>query len=152
MTLTGRDGLWLPEFALGGSNLREGTNMVNHLLKDVRAGKHDGCEVWCFTDNAVWSYVWNSGLSTAKHLFQLVLDLRIEARKHEVYIRSCHISGNKMIATGMDGWSRGIMMRAFHLDMISESTFLCTRMHGALLEVHWRVGVEVGWDWTTRSR
>ena len=107
MTLTGRDGLWLPEFALGGSNLREGTNMVNHLLKDVRAGKHDVCEVWCFTDNAVWSYVWNSGLSTAKHLFQLVLDLRIEARKHEVYIRSCHISGNRMIATGMDGWSRG---------------------------------------------
>ena len=46
-------------------------------------------------------------MSTAKHLFQLVLDLRIAAREYEAYIRLCHISGNKMIATGMDGWSRG---------------------------------------------
>ena len=60
------------------------------------------------TDNAVWSYVWTKGMSTAKHLFDLVLDLKILAREHEVYLRSCHISGDRMIATGMDGWSRGI--------------------------------------------
>jgi len=103
----GRDGLWMTDFASGGSNLREAQNLVNHLLADIRAGKHDGCEVWCFTDNAVWSYVWTKGLSSARHLFHLVLDLRVAAREHEVYLRTCHISGERMIATGMDGWSRG---------------------------------------------
>ena len=86
--LDGRVGLWEAGYASGGSNLREGTNMANHLLQDIKAGKHDGCEVWCFTDNSVWSYVWTKGLSTAKHLFYLVLELRIAARKHEVYIRT----------------------------------------------------------------
>ena len=107
MVLDGRVGLWMAGYAEGGSNVREGTNMTNHLLEDIKAGKHDGCEVWCFTDNSVWSYVWTKGLSTARHLFYLVLDLRIAAREHEVYIRTCHLSGNRMIATGMDGWSRG---------------------------------------------
>ena len=107
LVFEGRDGLWRTVFAEGGSNLREAQNLANHLLADIRAGKHDGCEVWCFTDNAVWSFVWTKGLSSAKHLFRLVLDLRIVAREHEVYLRTCHISGKRMIAAGMDGWSRG---------------------------------------------
>ena len=82
--LEGRDGLWAPDFALGGSNLREAQNQVNHLLTDIRADKHDGCEVWCATDNAVWSAVWHKGMSSAKHLFRLVLDLKLECRTHEV--------------------------------------------------------------------
>ena len=105
--LIGRDGLFQTEFAKGGSNLREAQNQVNHLLDDIKAGLHDGCEVWCATDNAVWSAVWNKGLSTARHLFNLVLQLRLEARKHEVYLHVFHISGDRMIACGMDGWSRG---------------------------------------------
>ena len=66
-------------------------------------GKHDGCKVWFFTDNAVWYHVWTKGFSTAWHVFYLVLELRIEARKHGVYLMTCHLSGNRMIATGMDG-------------------------------------------------
>ena len=81
------------------------TNMTNYLLLGIKAGEHDRCEIWCFAGNAVWSYVWTKGLSTVRHLFYLVLDLRIASREHEVYIRTCHISGNRMIATGMDGWS-----------------------------------------------
>ena len=107
MTLRGRDGLFLDDFARGGSNLREAQNQVNHLLDDIKAGLHDGCEVWCATDNAVWSAVWNKGLSTARHLFNLVLELRLQAREHEVYLHVFHISGERMIACGMDGWSRG---------------------------------------------
>ena len=107
LVFEGRDGLWLTDFAEGGSNLREAQNLANHLLADIRAGKYDGCEVWTATDNAVWSYVWTKGLSTAKHLFGLVLELRIAARDHEVYLKTCHISGKRMIAAGMDGWSRG---------------------------------------------
>ena len=77
------------------------------MLSDIFVGKQDGCEVWCFIDNAVWSYVWTKGLYTVRHLLYLVLELPIEARKHEVYLRTCHLSGRKMIATYMDGWSRG---------------------------------------------
>ena len=101
--MRGRDGLFLNEFARGGSNLREAQNQVNHLLDDIKAGIHDGCELWCATDNAVWSAVWNKGLSTARHLYYLVLELRLEARKHEVYLHVVHISGDRMISCGMDG-------------------------------------------------
>ena len=107
MTLRGRDGLFMDDFARGGSNLREAQNQVNHLLDDIKAGLHDGCEVWCATDNAVLSAVWNKGLSTARHLFNLVLELRLQAREHEVYLHVFHISGERMIACGMDGWSQG---------------------------------------------
>ena len=55
----------------------------------------------------MWSQVWHKGMSTAKHLFKLVLSLRLAARDREVWLKDFHISGNRMIATGMDGWSRG---------------------------------------------
>ncbi len=102
-----RDGLWLDSFAAGSSNLREAQNIVNHLLWDIRCGKHDGCAILQPTDNAVWSYVLNKGLSTAKHLFNLVLDLKVECRLHEVYLYPLHISGERMISTSIDGLSQG---------------------------------------------
>lgn len=107
MEIQGRDGLWDPSFAEGGSNLREAQCQVNHLLGEIRAGDHDGCEIWCFTDNAVWSAVWNKGMSSARHLFLLIVELKLECRKHEVYLQVVHISGDRMIMTGIDGWSRG---------------------------------------------
>ena len=107
LKIRGWRGMWLADFASGGSDLREATHHVNHLIREIQEGLHDGCELWAFTDNGVWSAVWLKGLSTAKHLFTLVLKLRIECRIHEVYLNVCHISGNRMIETGIDGWSRG---------------------------------------------
>ena len=46
-------------------------------------------------------------MSSAKHLFSLVVELKLACREHEVYLCLCHISGDRMIETGMDGWSRG---------------------------------------------
>ena len=46
-------------------------------------------------------------MSSAKHLFNLVLELRLVAQEHEIWIHMFHISGDRMIATGMDGRSRG---------------------------------------------
>jgi hypothetical protein len=106
-TIRGRRGVWKADFAEGGSNLREAQNQVNHLISEVRAGLHDGCALWAFTDNGCWSAVWLNGLSTAAHLFYLVLELKIECRRHEVYLCVCHISGTRMIESGIDGWSRG---------------------------------------------
>jgi hypothetical protein len=115
LMLEGRDGLWRPDFAVGGSNLREAQNIVNHLLAEIREGRHDGCEIWSASDNAVWSQVWHKGMSSAKHLFNLVLELRLAAREHEVWIHMFHISGDRMIATGMDGRSRGNFDRGVSL-------------------------------------
>jgi hypothetical protein len=108
-TVTPHKGLWDPKFAEGGPNLREAQNQVNHLLEEIRMGKHehDRCKVWAATDNSVWSAVWNKGLSSACHLFYLVLALKQEARKHEVFLHHFHILGDRMIASGLDGLSRG---------------------------------------------
>ena len=61
--------------------MREAPNQSNQLLADIRLGKHDGCEAWGVADNKVWFLVWNKDLSSAKHLFNLVLELRVECRK-----------------------------------------------------------------------
>ena len=107
LTLHGREGLWEEKFAEGGSNLREAQCQANHMLAEIKAGLHDGCEIWAFSDNAIWSMVFTKGSSTARHLFNLVLDLKAACYEHEVYLHTCHISGDRMIATGIDGWSRG---------------------------------------------
>ena len=107
LSMTSREGLWDASFAEGGSNLREAQNQVNHLLWEITAGKHDGCEVWAATNNAVWLAVWMKGMSHARHLFHLVLALKQVDREHEVYIPCFHISGNRMFASGVHGLSWG---------------------------------------------
>ena len=98
-----RDGLWMPTFAGDSSSLREATAQVNHILTDVRKGRHGGCEVWCATDNAVWSAVWHKGMSSARHLSRLVLNLKRTCHEHEVKLNPFHISGERMIACGING-------------------------------------------------
>jgi hypothetical protein len=106
-SIRGRRGVWSSDFAAGGSNLREAQNQVNHLLNEIRSGLHDGCALWAATDNGVFSAVFLKGMSQAVHLFNLVVSLKVECRAHEVYLHVFHIAGTRMIATGIDGWSRG---------------------------------------------
>jgi hypothetical protein len=107
LTIDERDGLWLPEFAEKSSNLREALNIANHLKHDIMQGKHDGCELWQATDNAVWAAVCNKGMSSARHLFELLVEIKVLCHEHEVFYHCFHISGERMIATGIDGLSRG---------------------------------------------
>ena len=53
LMIRGRDGLWWTDFAVGGSNLREDQNIENHLLKEIKEGQRDGCEIWSATDDTV---------------------------------------------------------------------------------------------------
>ena len=46
-------------------------------------------------------------MSTVKHLFKLAVDLRVECQTNEVFLNIFHISGDRMIATGIDGRSQG---------------------------------------------
>ena len=102
-----RGGLWNQETASRSLNFWEALNIANHLKHDIVAGRHDGCEVWVGTDNAVWAAVCNKGLSSVRHLFKLLVDIKILCYEHEVFLHCFHISGNRMIATGIDGLSRG---------------------------------------------
>ena len=78
LRLNTRDGLWDEGFAEGESNLREAMCFGNKALLDVRSGVHDGCTLWTATDNAVWSHIWSNGMSSAIHLFDLALELKVE--------------------------------------------------------------------------
>jgi hypothetical protein len=104
-TIVSQEGLWESGFAQGGSNLQEAWNQVNQSFWEIKAGNHDGCKLWAATNNSVWSAVWTKGMSNAWHLFDLVLTLKQAAREHEVYIHCFHISGDKMIASGVIGLS-----------------------------------------------
>ena len=102
-----RDGLWLPEMSAKSSNLREALNIANHIKRDIREGRHDNCEIWQATDNAVWCAVCNKGMSSVRHLFDLLVEIKLLAHEHNVFYHCFHISGERMIATGIDGMSRG---------------------------------------------
>jgi hypothetical protein len=150
--VSSREGLWDPEFSEGEFNLREAQNQVNHLIAEIRAGFHDGCEVWAATDNSVWSAVRNKGLSSARHLFYLVLVLKQEARKHEVYLHCFHISGERMIASGVDGLSRGNYDAGISLG-IDICQFLPMNLSAwDVAGRFWRIGAKVGWGRTMRRR
>ena len=102
-----RDGLWDEDTSASTSNTREALNIANHLKYDISHGKHDGCELWCGTDNSVWSAVCNKGLSSVRHLFKLWVDINLLCYEHCVFLHCFHISGERMIKTGIDGLSRG---------------------------------------------
>ncbi len=71
MVLDQSDGLWLGNFGEQSlSNLQEALNIANHLKRDIQQGLHNGCEVWFATDNVVWAYVCNKGMSSACHLWE----------------------------------------------------------------------------------
>lgn len=100
-------GLWLTEEAGRGSNWREARNLANRVLRDVRAGRMDGHEVWMATDNSTWSAVINKGMSTSEQLYDVVREVKEECRRHDVFLHCFHVSGLRMISSGFDGLSRG---------------------------------------------
>lgn len=59
-------------------------------------------------DNAVFSAIFNNLMLTTKHLFHMVVEIRVLAFKIKVVLKPFHTSGDHiMIALGIDGLSRG---------------------------------------------
>ena len=54
-----------------------------------------------------YGQLYNKGMSTVKHPFNIALNLKVECQKHEVFLNTCHILGERMIATDIDGRSCG---------------------------------------------
>ncbi len=46
-------------------------------------------------------------MTSVCHLFDLLVDIKMLAYEHKVFLKLLHISGNRIIATGIDGGSQG---------------------------------------------
>ena len=111
-----------------------------------------------FTVNAVWLAIFLDGKSAAKHLFNLVLELRLACFEHEVYLHTCHISGDHTFyslsndCSHSAGWTVGqevIMMLEFLLDLILKILFHLMSLLSIGQTRIWRPGVKVGWGHNT---
>ena len=100
-------GNWTMYESAKGSNWREAANLARALLRRITSGHFDGKEIWMATDNLVWALIANKGMSKSKGLSDIVRDIKLACRKHEVFWHPFHVSGKRMIKMGFDGLSRG---------------------------------------------
>jgi hypothetical protein len=84
-------------------------------------------------------------MSKAQHLFYLVLTLKQEAWKHEVYLQIFHISGDRMIACGVDELSQGNHDVGISLGINIWQFMPLHLSAGTSLVTIWLTGVRVGW-------
>lgn len=100
-------GNWTTRETSKGSNWREASNLARAFLRRIDSGDLDGKEVWMATDNLVWALIANKGMSKSKGLSDIVRDIKLACRKHQVFWHPFHVSGKRMIKMGFDGLSRG---------------------------------------------
>ena len=91
------------------SNYRELRNLVEGLEAMGKRGDLEGREVFLFTDNMVSESIASRGSSTSKALFELIVKVYILEMNFQCRIQFIHVAGTRMIASGVDGLSRGDM-------------------------------------------
>ena len=105
-----RTGTWVWTFGQEkSSNWRELKNLVEAIRDLAEEGKLEGCEVFLFTDNSVAERAYFRGTSTSRSLFELILELRKLSISGLFKLHVSHVSGSRMIASGIDGASRSDM-------------------------------------------
>ena len=101
-------GGWDERVMRESSNFREALNLVLMIEMQVKAGELiPGTEVFVFTDNSTAERAFNKGTSSSKKLHELVVRLRKMEMSGYIAPRFVWISGERMIAQGTDGLSRG---------------------------------------------
>ena len=101
-------GAWDPKVMRESSNFKEAYNLVLLLEHQINAGEVvAGSEVFIFTDNSTAERAFNKGSSTSKLLHELVVRIRSLEMKGVIFPRFVWIAGERMIAQGTDGLSRG---------------------------------------------
>ena len=103
-----RYGHWTTGAVESSSNYREFRNLVESLEDLYNEGKLKNCEHFLFVDNSVADYAYYKGTFSNKALFLLVLRLKKLQMQGDMMIHVIHISGTRMIASGIDILSRGI--------------------------------------------
>jgi hypothetical protein len=89
------------------SNFRELRNLVEMIESLVSKGTLAGHELFMFTDNSTAESAFFKGTSSSEKLFDLVLRLRKIEMEGKLFIHLIHVSGTRMISSGVDGLSRG---------------------------------------------
>jgi len=102
-----RFGEWCSEVSELSSNYRELYNLVLGIQELAHQGKLAGTEIFLFTDNSTAEGAFFRGTSSNRRLFELILTLRKLEHEHGFVLHVIHISGLRMIASGIDGLSRG---------------------------------------------
>ena len=102
-----RIGVWEKDESDESSNWREFTNVVESLYEEAASGRLDNCCVYFFTDNTTVEASLHNGTSKSKKLLALVIKLKLLETRRGIRILVSHVSGNRMIAEGGDGVSRG---------------------------------------------
>ena len=89
------------------SNWQELGNLVEYLESMAAQGRLTDVEVFMFTENSTAEVAFWKGTSRSKKLCDLVLRLRCLEKETDAILHVVHVSGKRMIATGVDGLSRG---------------------------------------------
>jgi hypothetical protein len=103
--LVWRSGNWNWSMRDESSNYREFRNIVEIIESRVADGSLCGHELFMFTDNSTAEAAFFKGTSTSEKLFDLVLRLRKIEMEGNLFIHLVHVSGTRMIWSGVDGLS-----------------------------------------------
>jgi hypothetical protein len=101
-------GVWSAEVEKQHSNYKELRNLVNAVENACLNGKLGGTEMYLFTDNftAECAY-YRGGSNSSKILNGLIFKLWNLQMMYDFALFVYHIAGTRMIASGIDGLSRG---------------------------------------------
>ena len=102
-----RLGVWGDDTSELSSNWRELANLVEALEARASDENFRGIEFFLFTDNSTAEAAFYKGASSSKLLFDLILRLKELELAIGCLFHVIHVSGNRMIAQGTDGTSRG---------------------------------------------
>lgn len=105
-----RIGVWGRDEESESSNYKELCNLVETCEEEALAGRLFNAEFFLFTDNSTAEACFYKGSSTSKLLHELVLRLRKLEMDYNLTIHVVHVAGERMIAQGTDGGSRGSLL------------------------------------------
>ena len=105
-----RIGVWGKDEESESSNYKELCNLVETCEEEAAAGRLFNAEFFLFTDNSTAEACFYRGSSNSKLLHELVLRLRKLELEYNLTIHVIHVSGDRMIAQGTDGGSRGCLL------------------------------------------
>jgi hypothetical protein len=105
-----RIGVWGRDEESTSSNYKELRNLVETCEEEAAAGRLFNAEFFLFTDNSTAEACFYRGSSTSKLLHELIVRLRKLEVDYNLTIHVIHVSGDRMIAQGTDGGSRGSLL------------------------------------------
>jgi hypothetical protein len=119
-------GVWGPDTQDSSSNYRELRNLTEGIELGVQSGRLQDCELYIFTDNTTTEAAYYKGNSDNRALFELVVCLLRVDMSGGLRLHITHIAGTRMIASGVNGLSRGNLTEGLLLQPMpsSFSTFV----------------------------